>query len=104
MSGQLIYRTVMGILAMGADRALDVRAAQPEGEALEAAIALSLQLLEVAFSLDGLVADSWRPAHQPLDVILGYSKTEVVSVVEYVRYTANPALQHASIRLTAILR
>lgn len=104
MSGALIYRTVMDILALGPDRALDIRAAQPEGEVLERAIHLSLQLLEVAFSLDSLVADSWRPAHQPLDVILQYSKKEVVSVVEFVRYTAHPALHHTSIRLTTILR
>ncbi|CAA6666415.1 unnamed protein product [Spirodela intermedia] len=102
MSGRTIFRNIMSILSLGTNSIIHDRSSKTYGHILEKAVHLSLEIVILVFEKDLLVAGSWRPLYQPLDVILSQDHSQVISLLEYVRYDFLPQIQQCSIKIMSI--
>ncbi|XP_042499811.1 nuclear pore complex protein NUP205 [Macadamia integrifolia] len=103
MSGKTVFRNVMGILLPGVNSIISDRSGKIYGQLLEKAVHLSLEILILVFSKDLFLSDYWRPLYQPLDIILSQDQSQIVALLEYVRYDFHPQIQQCSIKMMNIL-
>ncbi|KFK26746.1 hypothetical protein AALP_AA8G287800 [Arabis alpina] len=103
MSGKSLYRNLMGVLQVGVNSIISERISKTYGKILEKAVQLSLEILLLVFEKDLIVSDIWRPLYQPLDIILSQDHTQIVALLEYVRYDSLPQIQRSSIKIMNIL-
>ncbi|XP_078432384.1 nuclear pore complex protein (DUF3414) isoform X2 [Wolffia australiana] len=102
MCGRTIFRNVMSILLLGVNSVIHDRSSKTHGQLLEKAVHLSLEILILVFEKDLLVAGSWRPLYQPLDIILSQDHGQMIALLEYVRYDFLPEVQQCSIKIMNI--
>ncbi|KAK9141697.1 hypothetical protein Syun_011097 [Stephania yunnanensis] len=103
MSGKTVFRNIMGILLLGVNGIIVDRTSQNYGPLLEKAVHLSLQIIILVMEKDSFLADFWRPLYQPLDMILSQDQSQIVALLEYVRYDFLPQIQQCSIKIMSIL-
>ncbi|CAL0304986.1 unnamed protein product [Lupinus luteus] len=104
MSGKTAFRNIMGILLPGVNSIIAERNSQIYGPLLENAVQLSLEIIILVLEKDLLLSDYWRPLYQPLDIILSHDHSQIVALLEYVRYDFQPKVQQSSIKIMSILR
>ncbi|XP_059431872.1 nuclear pore complex protein NUP205 isoform X3 [Corylus avellana] len=103
MSGKTVFRNIMGILLPGVDSIITERTSQVYGQLLEKAVQLSLEIIILVLEKDLFLSDFLRPLYQPLDVILTQDHTQIVALLEYVRYEFQPQIQQCSIKIMSLL-
>ncbi|XP_022938219.1 nuclear pore complex protein NUP205 isoform X2 [Cucurbita moschata] len=103
MSGKSVFRNIMGILLPGVNSLITERTSQIYGQLLEKSVELSLEIMILVLEKDLLLADYWRPLYQPLEVILSQDHSQIVALLEYVRYDFHPKIQQLSIKIMSIL-
>ncbi|XP_077210823.1 nuclear pore complex protein (DUF3414) isoform X2 [Tasmannia lanceolata] len=103
MSGKIVFRNIMGILLPGANALTYDRTSQIYCHLLEKAVHLSLEIIILIFEKDLVLSDFWRPLYQPLDAILLQDHSQIVALLEYVRYDMLPQIQQCSIKIMSIL-
>lgn len=103
MSGKTVFRNIMSILSPGVNYLISERTSQIYGQLLEQAVLLSLEIVNLVLEKDLAVSEYWRPLYQPLDVILSQDQSQVVALLEYVRYDLQPRIQQSSIKIMNIL-
>ncbi|KAK9060723.1 hypothetical protein SSX86_021429 [Deinandra increscens subsp. villosa] len=103
MSGQTVFRNIMGILLPGVDAIIAERTNHTYGLLLEKAVLLSLEIIILVLEKDSLVSEYWRPLYQPFDVILSQDHNQIVALLEYIRYDFHPQIQQRSIKIMSIL-
>ncbi|KAJ4837663.1 hypothetical protein Tsubulata_013874 [Turnera subulata] len=103
MSGKTVFRNVMSILMPGVNAIITERTTQIHGQFLEKAVQLSLEIIILIFEKDVVVSDYWRPLYQPLDVILSQDHTQIMVLLEYVRYELLPIIQRSSIKIMTVI-
>ncbi|XP_010533163.1 PREDICTED: nuclear pore complex protein NUP205 [Tarenaya hassleriana] len=103
MSGKTVYRNLIGILQLGVNSIISERMSKTYGKILEKAVQLSLEILLLIFEKDMFVSDFWRPLYQPLDIILSQDHSQIVALLEYVRYDSLPQIQQSSIKIMSVL-
>lgn len=103
MSGKSVFRNIMGILLPGVSSLINERTSQIYGQLLEKSVELSLEIMILVLEKDLLLADYWRPLYQPLEVILSQDHSQIVALLEYVRYEFHPKIQQLSIKIMSIL-
>ncbi|CAM8931804.1 unnamed protein product [Rhodiola kirilowii] len=50
-----------------------------------------------------MLSDFWCPQYQSVDIILTHDQNQIVALLEYVRYDANPRIQQCSIKIMDVL-
>ncbi|KAG6723921.1 hypothetical protein I3842_03G232400 [Carya illinoinensis] len=103
MSGKTVFRNIMGILLPGVNSIINERTSQVYGKLVEKAVQLSLEIIILVMEKDLFLSDFWRPLYQPLDVILAQDHTQIVALLEYVRYDFQPQIQQCSIKIMSFL-
>ncbi|XP_042036808.1 nuclear pore complex protein NUP205-like isoform X1 [Salvia splendens] len=103
MSGKTLFRNVMGIVLQGVNFLITERTNQIYGHLLEKAVLLCLEIVVLVMEKDSNVSDFWRPLYQPLDVILSQDNSQIVALLEYVRYDFLLQIQLCSIKILSIL-
>lgn len=103
MSGKSVFRNIMSILLPGVNFIINERTTQIYGQLLEKAVLLSLEVLILVLEKDLIVSDLWRPLYQPLDIILFQDHSQIVVLLEYVRYDSLPHIQQCSIKILSVL-
>ncbi|XP_008457616.2 nuclear pore complex protein NUP205 isoform X2 [Cucumis melo] len=103
MSGKSVFRNIMGILLPGVSSLINERTSQIYGQLLEKSVELSLEIMILVLEKDLLLADYWRPLYQPLEVVLSQDHSQIVALLEYVRYEFHPKIQQLSIKIMSIL-
>lgn len=103
MSGKTVFRNIMGILMPGVNSIISERTNQAYGKLLEKAVQLSLEIVILVMEKDLFLSDFWRPLYQPVDVILAQDHTQIVALLEYVRYDFQPQIQKCSIKIMSLL-
>ncbi|KAK7304174.1 hypothetical protein RJT34_15273 [Clitoria ternatea] len=103
MSGKTAFRNIMSILLPGVNSIIAERSSQMYGQLLENAVQLSLEIIILVLEKDLLLSDYWRPLYQPLDIILSHDHSQIVALLEYVRYDFQPKVQQSSIKIMSIL-
>ncbi|TYJ97812.1 nuclear pore complex protein NUP205 [Cucumis melo var. makuwa] len=96
MSGKSVFRNIMGILLPGVSSLINERTSQIYGQLLEKSVELSLEIMILVLEKDLLLADYWRPLYQPLEVVLSQDHSQIVALLEYVRYEFHPKIQQFS--------
>ncbi|XP_047969784.1 nuclear pore complex protein NUP205 isoform X2 [Salvia hispanica] len=103
MSGKTLFRNVLGIVLQGVNFLITERTNQIHGQLLEKAVLLCLEIVVLVMEKDSSVSDFWRPLYQPLDVVLSQDHSQIVALLEYVRYDFQPQIQLCSIKILSIL-
>ncbi|KAG0486360.1 hypothetical protein HPP92_008455 [Vanilla planifolia] len=103
MSGKVVFRNIMSIILLGVNMLINERTSHTYGLLLEKAVHLSLEVIILVFERDLFLTVFWRPLYQPLDVILSQDHTQIISLLEYVRYDFLPQIQLCSIKIATIL-
>ncbi|CAM8923419.1 unnamed protein product [Rhodiola kirilowii] len=103
MSGKTVFRNIMHILLPGVDSIIAERTTQVYGPILEKAVLLSFEIIILVLEKDMMLSDFWCPQYQSVDIILTHDQNQIVALLEYVRYDANPRIQQCSIKIMDVL-
>ncbi|KAL9686240.1 hypothetical protein QQ045_023695 [Rhodiola kirilowii] len=103
MSGKTVFRNIMHILLPGVDSIIAERTTQVYGPILEKAVLLSFEIIILVLEKDMMLSDFWCPQYQSVDIILTHDQNQIMALLEYVRYDANPQIQQCSIKIMDVL-
>eukprot|EP00884_Botryococcus_braunii_P018275 jgi/Botrbrau1/5130/Bobra.0172s0002.1 len=101
-------RAALGLVLAGVETALRERREEPWGAAREDALLAALRLIRIAFTYDLDVVAALRKSvhtgqYEPLDVVMRAEVRRIPSLMQYVAYVDNPALQAEAIRISSAL-
>uniref|UniRef100_A0A7N0VJ21 Nuclear pore complex protein NUP205 n=2 Tax=Kalanchoe fedtschenkoi TaxID=63787 RepID=A0A7N0VJ21_KALFE len=103
MSGKTVFRNIMHIILPGVNSIIAERSTQVYGQLLEKAVLMSLEIIILVLEKDMMLSDFWGPQYQSVDIILTHDQNQIVALLEYVRYEANPQIQQCSIKIMDVL-